>query len=153
VSIEGSDRNSGTICTLVWLLLLLWALLIPVQGKTLTGQAPGSMLTHALPRQCINTVAGFDFPLNRRLSANKEPTLLFSLPAPPPDPPPRPSLAVALSASTQQLRGGRSTARSHRQVGNRRIRSGDTAGRWPPAGTPLGRSSKRQALLQAMELS
>jgi len=53
VTIEGSDRHPGTICTLVWLPLLLWALLIPVEGETLTGQASGSMLTHALPRQCM----------------------------------------------------------------------------------------------------
>jgi len=80
---------------------------------------------------------------NRRLSANTEPTPLATLPAPPPDPPPRPSPAVTPSAITQQRPGGRGTARSHRQVGNRRLRSEDSAGWWPPpvGGVALARAS------------
>jgi len=64
VSIEGTDRHPGTSeCVFVrWCgcSVLLWALLIPVEGETLTGQAPRSLLTHALARQCMYVAAGFD---------------------------------------------------------------------------------------------
>jgi len=71
------------------------------------------------------------------LSANTELTSLSTLPSHPRDPFPQ------LPRPQQQRPGGRSSARSHRQVGNRRLRSEDSAGWWPPAvgGITLSRGS------------